>query len=196
MAYVPVLPIIFSPVYGKQAANHYTAAQDQRDKPTPRAISERLVKMRHMVKATGGGFTIQRSPSTPNKQRGKAETASTPGSKSTVTPSSKRKHGKSTTGGLEDDSDEGGGVSVDSPSMPPKVKNEPLPTPDMKAIKLELAELGDLECTPTKRARRTSSRPAGMVPFNDYDNESERESSASEFLPEEFIKSEDVGGFA
>ena len=146
--------------------------------------------MRHLSKAAGGnagGFTIQNgltgsNPSTPSKQcAGKTAIASTPGSKNTATSSSKRKHS-------EFDNNEGG-VSVNSPSKPPKFKSEPFPTPDLKGIKSELAELGDPEATSTKRIRRVSSQPADMVSFNDYDDETEGESSCSEFFPE-FGKSE------
>lgn len=152
--------------------------------------------MRHLAKAAGGnagGFTIQNgltgsNPSTPSNQRaGKAATVSTPGSKNTATSSSKRKHSEFVAGDF-DDNDEGG-VSVNSPSKPPKVKSEPFPTPELKGIKLELAELGDPEATPTKRIRRASSRPADMVSFNDYDGETEGDSSCSELFPE-FVKSE------
>ena len=72
---------------------HYSAGDDPNAKPTARAITERLVKMRQMVKSNGAGhFSISgkngssSTPSTPRKPR-------TPSSVKTATPASgKGKH--------------------------------------------------------------------------------------------------------
>ena len=151
--------------------------------------------MRQMAKAAGGSagsFAIKNGPSnpaTPTKPR--KGTASTPASKAS---SSKRKK-------AEVDRDETRGVNweeddemaeAETPSKAPKVKHE-----DVKGIKLELAELGGVEDIPTKRSRKASRLPSGMVDYSDGEDETEREDSASEYVPEEtaqggMVKPEDV----
>lgn len=133
-----------------------------------------------MAKASGGGagtFTIHKgtggsgssNPSTPNKQRGK----------NVVSPSSERKHAA-----LKDEPVDDGDVHLPV-SRPPSVKNE-----SAMALKREVDDLIDYESTPTKRSRRASSRPVGMTSWEDGEDDSERESSASEFLPDGYIKEE------
>lgn len=78
------------------------------------------------------------------------------------------------------------GKNVESPASERKhavVKGES----DM-ALKREVDELGDHESTPTKRSRRASSRPQSMLSYEDGEEDSEWESSASEFLPDEVKK--------
>lgn len=131
-----------------------------------------------MVRASGGvagTFTIQKgtagsgssSPSTPNKQH----------RKNVASPSSERKHAA-----LKDEPVNDRDVDVPV-SRPPAVKNEF----DM-ALKRDIDELIEYESTPTKRSRRVSSRPVGMTSYEDGEDDSEREGSASEFLPDECIK--------
>lgn len=172
----------------------FTAGTDAKDKPTPRAITERLARMRQMAKSAGGNavnFVIKKdtsgngsTPSTPSKARNGAgagkSTASTPGS-------AKRRKMEAANAASDDNDDE----IMKTPSKTPRVK-EASPV-EAKAIKLELEELGNMQDTPTKRSRKSSVLSAGMVHYFADDEETERENSASEVLPEESgVKKEDV----
>ena len=150
--------------------------------------------MRQMAKAAGGSagsFAIKKgpsNPSTPTKPR--KQTASTPASKAS---SSKRKIGeKDENGGVNGEEEDEEMPQAETPSKAPKVKQE-----DVKDIKLELAELGGVEDIPTKRSRKPSRLPTGMVDYSDGEDETERESSASEYVPEDtvqdgMVKTEDL----
>lgn len=92
--------------------------------------------------------------------------------------------------------------SSSNPSTPSKqrAKNIASPSSERKhaavkgesdlALKREVGELGDHESTPTKRSRRASVRPLGMVSYEDGDEGGDEDSSASEFLPEGMKKEE------
>ncbi|PWY94919.1 hypothetical protein BO94DRAFT_581269 [Aspergillus sclerotioniger CBS 115572] len=196
------------------------------DRPTPRAIAERLVRMRQAARASGGvdaHFSIGKgmknsSPiTTPRKSR-KTGTASTPGS-------SKRKRSKN-----DSDEEELAMLSSSSSSSSPAVikhENGIEPdTPTKGKIKKQLAmrtaavagsssqgwavgeRKGKVERavmaagnvnmmegpggSPTKRVRKASVLPAGMVSWKSDDDEPEVESSASEYVPEVEVKGEEV----
>ncbi|KAH1272292.1 hypothetical protein KXW98_003903 [Aspergillus fumigatus] len=182
---------------------------DDNDKPTPRAIRERLVKMRQIVKASGsGGFTIGGSDtSTPKKAKKTATPVETPGSK-------RKRSGKA--GTSADDNEnitplkneenatslvkmEAAEDEIDTPT-----KKKPLhPTLSGNQVQVQSGFVKTEESdeavfgiltTPTKRSRKASVLPAGMVNYEDDEQgEDDPESSASEFLPDEAcVKMEDM----
>lgn len=145
--------------------------------------------MRQMAKAAGGtagSFAIKKGPSnpvTPSKPR--RGVSSTPASKAS---SSKRKIVERDESGAGDGEEKDEEMpEAETPSKAPKVKHE-----DVKGIKLELAELGGVGDIPTKRSRKASRLHTGMVDYSDGEDETERESSASEYVPEEFLRDEVV----
>ncbi|ODM15304.1 hypothetical protein SI65_09245 [Aspergillus cristatus] len=167
-------------------------ATDAKDKPTPRAITERLVRMRQTARASSGnagGFAIKSAPATPKKPRN--NTTSTPASGKTKAPdSNKRAHSQKADvdNGTEDEDM----ADAETPTKPSKsVKMEP----EAKAIKLELAELdGVYVPVPAKRVRKSSALPLGMVEYDGdkwEEDETVYESSASEFVPEDGVKRQD-----
>ncbi|EGE83786.1 hypothetical protein BDDG_06731 [Blastomyces dermatitidis ATCC 18188] len=139
-------------------------SNDPKAKPTARAITERLVKIRSRIR-TGNG---QNPTSTPQKP-------ATPSSHNRS--SAKRKRGDDASTGKE------------------TIKTEAFvsPTPNAKYIKQEYTDYSDSSidgmampvtmCTPSKRARVPSLLPFGMTTYSeDTDNETQNESSASEFV--------------
>ncbi|EAW08475.1 uncharacterized protein ACLA_032100 [Aspergillus clavatus NRRL 1] len=179
---------------------------DPNERPTPRAIRERLVKMRQIVKASGsdgfsiGGNTAGNTP-TPKKTRKNTTPAKTPAS-------GKRKRGGKAglavgeNGDLapeyggntkqdvkhESDDDEIDTPTKKMPLQPGFTTNQPA----MCAI-LVKSEADDddvfsagVDDTPSKRSRRVSALPRGMVKYEDDEDQPNNgyESSSSEFLPE------------
>ncbi|KLJ06306.1 hypothetical protein EMPG_10290 [Blastomyces silverae] len=150
---------------------------DPKAKPSARAITERLVKIRSLIK-TGNG---QSPTSTPQKP-------TTPSSHNRT--SAKRKRGDGTSTGNENIKTEAAFVS---------------PTPDAKHIKHEYTDYSDSSIdgmaipvtmrTPSKRARVPPLLPSGMTTYSeDTDNESRNESSASEFIYPTKIETNDCYG--
>lgn len=77
-------------------------------------------------------------------------------------------------------------VGFDTPTKP-KVKK--VPSPALSSIKLELAKLGGIEDKHSKRSRKSSRFPVGMVDnYGLDDDQTERESSASEYVPDESLQ--------
>lgn len=171
------------------------AGTEPKDKPTPRAITERLVRMRQMAKSAGGNagnFAIKKgasgngsAPSTPSKAARNGSSVSK--STTSTSGSTKRKNMEPANAANDENDDE----IMKTPSKTPRVNKEASPV-ESKAIKLELEELGDVQDTPTKRSHKSSVLPAGVVNYSADDEETERESSTSEFLPEESSVKEDA----
>ncbi|KAE8381073.1 hypothetical protein BDV26DRAFT_289775 [Aspergillus bertholletiae] len=181
---------------------------DPNSRPTPRAITERLVKMRQIVKTSNNGseghFSIGKgaatSPSgaaaTPRK-RGKNATAipRTP-------PSGKRKNASKSDKGLGNGEDvsvkKKGGTPEKQPLWPASAdvnqghagvrpKAEPVDDDDDDVFFMD-------EESPSKRVRKASTRAPGMV--SSYSEEedgsqTEPDSEISEYLPEESVKMEE-----
>lgn len=149
------------------------AGTEPKDKPTPRAITERLVRMRQMAKSPGGNagnFAIKKSAS------GNGSVPSTPG-KAARNGASVSKSTTSTSGSTKRKNMEPANAANDEimkmPSKTPRVNKEASPV-ESKAIKLELEELGGVQDTPTKRSRKSSVLPAGVVNYSVDDEETER----------------------
>lgn len=145
--------------------------------------------MRQMAKAAGGSagsFAIKKGPSNPSTPtKASKGTVSTPASKAS---SSKRKTvDRDENGGVNGEEEDEEMPQAETPSKAPKIKHE-----DVKGIKLELAELGGVENIPAKRSRRASRLHTGMIDYSDAEDETDRESSASEYVPEEFLREEVV----
>lgn len=145
--------------------------------------------MRQTARASSGnagGFAIKSAPATPKKPRN--TTTSTPTSSKAKAPDS-TKRARTQNSDVTEDEDM---ADVETPTKPSKsVKMEP----ESDAIKLELAELDGVH-VPSKRARKSSALPMGMV---EYDGDGEKweedetvyDSSASEFVPEDGGKREE-----
>ncbi|GAQ11554.1 hypothetical protein ALT_8875 [Aspergillus lentulus] len=182
---------------------------DDNEKPTPRAIRERLVKMRQIVKASGSdGFTIGGSEtSTPKKAKKTATPIKTPGSK-------RKRGGKA--GTIADANENATSLKNEENAISPvkmETAEDEIDTPTKKKplhptlsgnqaqiqsgfVKTEGSDQAvfDILSTPTKRSRKASVLPAGMVSYDgDEQGEDDPESSASEFLPDEAgVKMEDM----
>ncbi|KAE8419417.1 hypothetical protein BDV36DRAFT_294252 [Aspergillus pseudocaelatus] len=181
---------------------------DSNSRPTPRAITERLVKMRQMVKAANNGadghFSIGKGASanpssataTPRK-RGKNATAVP------KTPTSgKRKNISKSDDVFGDDRDvhvkeEGEGTPRKEPLSPASagvnrgyagvpLKTEPADDDDDDDVLMD-------EESPSKRVRRASVLPPGMVSTygEEEDSQTELDSEISEYFPEESNKVEE-----
>ncbi|KAB8212474.1 hypothetical protein BDV34DRAFT_218847 [Aspergillus parasiticus] len=154
---------------------------DSSNRPTPRAITERLVKMRQMVKAANNGadghFSIGRG-------------AGTNPSSATATP---RKRGKNTT-------------AIPRTPTSGKRKNASksddifggdVDALDHAAVSLKIEPLDDdtvlMDESPSKRVRRASVLPPGMVSTygEEEGSQTELDSEISEYFPEEHIKVEE-----
>ncbi|THC89762.1 hypothetical protein EYZ11_010783 [Aspergillus tanneri] len=182
------------------------------DRPTPRAITERLVRMRQIVKSTNGGdahFSIGKGnssgPSTPRKPR--AGAAKTPSKKTPA--SGKRKLVEN-----------GGDHPHLGQNVPVKMEDEDSPTKkkqlhptvegmnqnhtggqdlDQVGVTLKTEPQEDLilfEESPSKRACRESVLPPGMASYYEDDEDddntvAEVESSVSEYVPENVGAEED-----
>ncbi|KAK6812018.1 hypothetical protein RU639_012244 [Aspergillus parasiticus] len=177
---------------------------DSSNRPTPRAITERLVKMRQMVKAANNGadghFSIGRgagtNPSsataTPRK-RGKNTTAIP------RTPTSgKRKNASKSDDIFGGDVDalvkeEGEGTPGGKPLRPASAGVNQ----DHAAVSLKIEPLDDdtvlMDESPSKRVRRASVLPPGMVSTygEEEGSQTELDSEISEYFPEEHIKVEE-----
>ncbi|KAF7118534.1 hypothetical protein CNMCM5793_008064 [Aspergillus hiratsukae] len=176
------------------------AGTDDNEKPTPRAIKERLVKMRQIVKASGGdGFAIGgkagSETSTPKKPKKTATPVKTPGSK--------RKRGEKT-GTIADVNENATPLKNEENAMSPvkmetgedeidtPTKKKPLhPTlsgnrPQLQSgfVKTEGSDesVFGMLSTPTKRSRKPL---VWSVSRGDDQGEDDPESSASEFFPDE-----------
>ncbi|RHZ72345.1 hypothetical protein CDV55_104519 [Aspergillus turcosus] len=196
-------------------ANKVAAAwpgTDDNEKPTPRAIKERLVKMRQIVKASGGdGFAIGvkagSETSTPKKPKKTATPVKTPGSKrkrgekaATMTDMNdnatplKNEENEISPVKMETGEDEIDTPTKKKPLHPTLSGNRPqLQTGFVKTEGSDESVFGILS-TPTKRSRKASVLPAGMINFEgDDQGVDDPESSASEFLPDEAgAKMEDI----
>ncbi|RMJ27896.1 hypothetical protein PHISP_01239 [Aspergillus sp. HF37] len=162
--------------------------------PTPRAIRERLVKIRKDIKATGAGdthFSIGdgSAASTPVKPRApKSSTGlATPASgkrKRTQTPASKKM--QQNDADTDAEGENGSDMDVDTPSKKPAsgaqmlVKQEPGEETTAIAGAATASDAGSV--TP-KRDRKTTAH-FNMVDYPS-DNDGEVETSASEFVPDE-----------
>ncbi|KAE8152432.1 hypothetical protein BDV25DRAFT_137881 [Aspergillus avenaceus] len=163
---------------------------DPKNRPTPRAITERLVKMRQLVKASNssfdGHFTIGKggasnnssAASTPRKTR-RAAVPKTPTRKQVYVPVKE--------GGDRVEMDE---ESEDKKSVMHRV-----------FVKRELDDDDHgLQRSPSKRVRRSSALPEGMVGFGDEDgyedDSSEVDSLVSEYVPEPEVKVEESSVWA
>ncbi|PGH33824.1 hypothetical protein GX50_03393 [[Emmonsia] crescens] len=139
---------------------------DPNAKPTPRAITERLAKIKAQIK-NGNGPT---PTSTPKK-------LATPTSRKRT--SAKRKHGD----------------VINASAGTENIKTEAFisPTSNVNNIKHEYTDFSDSSIdgmavsmtmrTPSKRARVAPPLPAGMITYNeDTDDDVQYESSASDFI--------------
>ncbi|KAL1968688.1 hypothetical protein VTN77DRAFT_1514 [Rasamsonia byssochlamydoides] len=150
-------------------------------KPTPRAVSERLVKLRQMTQ-TGGTTKMSISsvggssaPVTPRKARTPTKAASGG--------STKRKRGADEVAIKPDPDVENHTAAALTPSKKGKghVKRESdeITLPDLDAIEKE---------SPTKRVRKAAVHHPDMVVYQDDSDENKNEklsSSGSEFVPEQ-----------
>lgn len=169
-------------------------------KPTPRAISERLVKIRKDVKSAGtagANFTVAKgngsAATTPVKQR---PSKSMPGPKTPTSAKRNRRQGSASKkespeaeAEAEDDVGNYGDMDIDTPSKKPTsvvqvvVKKEPG----------ERSASADANASPPKRARKPAVR-SHMVGYTS-DNEGQEEvdgqgeTSASEFMPDDSFDS-------
>ncbi|KAB8216087.1 hypothetical protein BDV33DRAFT_194648 [Aspergillus novoparasiticus] len=176
------------------------------NRPTPRAITERLVKMRQMVKAANNGadghFSIGKGAGT--NPSGATATPRKRGKNATAMPktptSGKRKNAS------KSDDVFGGDVGV-------LVKEEGEGTPGGKplgpasagvnqghtGVSLKIEPLDDdgdavlMDESPSKRVRRASVLPPGMVSTygEEEGSQTELDSEISEYFPEEHIKVEE-----
>ncbi|KAE8140740.1 hypothetical protein BDV38DRAFT_279714 [Aspergillus pseudotamarii] len=175
---------------------------DSSSRPTPRAITERLVKMRQMVKAANNGadghFSIGKGPganpssaaATPRK-RGKNATAVP------KTPTSgKRKNAFKSNDVFGDDRDvhvkeEGEGTPPKEPLSPASAGvNQGYAGVPLKTEPVDGDDVFMDEESPSKRVRRASVLPPGMVSSygEEEDSQSELDSEISEYFPEESNK--------
>ncbi|GLB03643.1 hypothetical protein AtubIFM57258_008884 [Aspergillus tubingensis] len=190
------------------------------DMPTPRAISERLVRMRNTARESSGmegHFSIGKGLKTGSPMaKSTASAASSPASVSTphkLRVSNARKGSALKRKRDDDDDDEDGNVGEYTPT-PAKMKVEggsdteiengmETPTKAMKGkglsarssaqLKKEVVDLeSEAEVAPVKRLRKASALAPGMVEWKDEDDEGEGESSASEYVPEVEAKGEGV----
>ncbi|RAK91615.1 hypothetical protein BO79DRAFT_252449 [Aspergillus costaricaensis CBS 115574] len=191
------------------------------DMPTPRAISERLVRMRNTARESSGiegHFSIGKGLKTGSPMtKSTASAASSPASVST--PHKLRVSNARKGSALkrkrddDDDDDEDGDVGEYTPT-PAKMKVEgdsdteiengmDTPTKPMKGkgvsarpsaqLKKEVVDLeSEAEVAPVKRVRKASALAPGMVEWKDEDDEGDGESSASEYVPEVEAKGEGV----
>jgi hypothetical protein len=162
-------------------------------KPTPRAITERLVKLRQIagpgankLSISQGRGTANAPPVTPRKPRTAGGVSSGSG---------KRKRGKEPAIKPDPDAEEDTAVpepaSQDNGASPFKKGHVKMESDD-----INLADLNEDEESPSKRVRKQTSRP-DMVVFQDDSEDSKKghkynTSSGSEFVPEK-AKNESVG---
>ncbi|OOO12907.1 hypothetical protein OAory_01006560 [Aspergillus oryzae] len=178
---------------------------DSSNRPTPRAITERLVKMRQMVKAANNGadghFSIGKgagtnpgsATATPCK-RGKNATAipKTP-------TSAKRKNTSKFDDVFGDDGDvlvkeEGEGTPVKKPLRSASAGvNQGHAGVSLKIEPLDDDDAVLMDESPSKRVRRASVLPPGMVSTygEEEGSQTELDSEISEYFPEEHIKVEE-----
>ncbi|KAL2001445.1 hypothetical protein VTN02DRAFT_1761 [Thermoascus thermophilus] len=172
---------------------------DDGAKPTPRAITERLVRLRQMVKSGGSAnFSIGKGKGTPRKPgsntssavatpvSGKRKNAATP-SKPAIKPEPANWDGGDTE--ADDES------AVDTPSKKPRLKQEqPAWTPvnpcrvkqESSDSKITLADFDGVDDTLTRRLRASARLPTNKIVYegNSDAEGNAYESSASEFIPE------------
>ncbi|PTU23481.1 hypothetical protein P175DRAFT_0500040 [Aspergillus ochraceoroseus IBT 24754] len=191
------------------------------DLPTPRAITERLVRMRQLVKSNNNAearFSIAKGTgsssahSTPRKPHRAATASSTPGS------GKRRRINDVNSTWQHSDSDSISPVKMEldvdgGPITPTKQPLRPT-TAGMNqgqkhteigsgssTIKLEKEDvtvvMGGNDVTPTKRSRRASTLPPGIVTYVvDEDAADDVESSASEYAPDESAPMDDYEEYA
>lgn len=174
------------------------AGTEPGSKPTPRAITERLVRMRAQVRASGtGNFSIgsgkASATSTPRKPRA-------PSNKSAGnTPASaKRKRSDIDDSAANSKGDAGDDdMKIDTPSKKEKPKRGHVKK-ESNDSEITLPDLGAVPATPTKRIRTPATCPAGMVVYLSEGENKSIESSSSEYVPEgsvgqenEYIKAVD-----
>ncbi|RHZ65664.1 uncharacterized protein CDV56_107630 [Aspergillus thermomutatus] len=186
---------------------------DENEKPTPRAIRERLVKMRQIVKAFGSdGFSIGGKTGSETSTPKKAKKTATP----VKTPSSTKRKRGGKVGAIADVNENANPLKNEENVISPvkmEMGEDEIETPTKKKplqptlsgnqaqvqsgfVKTEISDesaFGNLS-TPTKRSRKASVLPAGMVSYEDDEQgEDDPESSASELLPDEAgVKTEDM----
>ncbi|KAL5365381.1 hypothetical protein BJX96DRAFT_12219 [Aspergillus floccosus] len=188
------------------------------NKPTPRAITERLVRMRQIVKASSNGteghFSIGKGTaksvaSTPRKPR---STSTPKGGAGPKTPASS---GKRKRRNAYDDVDDGDSdddrvavkMEADDLGLDTPTKKRPLQPAFAglnlaqsvrvgTTLKLEPRDdeggLFGVDRSPSKRVRKASVLPPDMVSYDDDEDDmvEEGETSASEYQPEEIGQGE------
>ncbi|OJJ43248.1 hypothetical protein ASPZODRAFT_146269 [Penicilliopsis zonata CBS 506.65] len=185
------------------------SAGSEEEKPTPRAISERLFRMRKEIKSSGttpdgGHFKVGKGSSgggTPRKRNSPSNAAGTPGS-------GKRKRGVVPKTPVK--------MELDDTAVTPAIDHTPTKAQqngnstsimDIQTIEMAEATVSIKEervydpyiASPSRPARTRTPRslPPGMVGYDAMEDESEvdPESSSTEYLPEDslerFIKVED-----
>ncbi|OGM45709.1 hypothetical protein ABOM_005405 [Aspergillus bombycis] len=174
---------------------------DPSSRPTPRAITERLVKMRQMVKAanngTDGHFSIGRgagtSPSsaaaTPRK-RGKNAMAIP------KTPTSGKRKNALKSENFGDDVDvfvkQEGEATPGTEALRPASAGINQGHIDVKTEPVDDNDVFIDDESPLKRVRRASALPPGMVStYGEEDSQSEMDSEISEYFPEGSTKVEE-----
>ncbi|KAL1984479.1 hypothetical protein VTN96DRAFT_9078 [Rasamsonia emersonii] len=156
---------------------------DADSKPTPRAISERLFKLRHLNGSTSGKLTVSSvgtsssAPSTPRKPRTPAQAESN---------GSRKRKRVSDEDTIEPDPD---AEDISAEAAAP-VKKSSSPAKSVQGVKKEFDEipLADLDMieqeSPSKRVRKQPPR-LNMVVYQDESDEGNLNSSGTEFVPEE-----------
>ncbi|PGH06044.1 hypothetical protein GX51_02635 [Blastomyces parvus] len=131
--------------------------------PSPRAITERLVKIKARVKAGNG----QSPNSTPQKP-------ATPSSHNRT--SAKRKRADDASTGQEN-------IKAEALSPTPSSKHIKQEYADYSASPIDGVDMSMTMRTPSKRARVAPLLPSGMTTYSeDTDNEAQYDSSGSEYL--------------
>ncbi|GKZ84259.1 hypothetical protein AnigIFM56816_009580 [Aspergillus niger] len=182
------------------------------DMPTPRAISERLVRMRNTARESGGEnghFSIGKGLKNGSPMaKSTTNVASSPASVSTPQTlrisnarkgvSMKRKRDEDDD--LDEDREEGeytptpakvkgdGGsdteieIGLETPSK--TVKGKGVSVRSTAQLKKEVIDLeSEADVAPVKRVRKASALAPGMVEWKDEEDDGEGESSASEYVP-------------
>ncbi|PLB45245.1 hypothetical protein P170DRAFT_479764 [Aspergillus steynii IBT 23096] len=189
----------------KRVADAWPINEDsgkKNDRPTPRAITERLVRMRQIVKSTGTGtsstdghFSIGKgtgsAPSTPRKPRASGlKTPSTSGKRklSGLGDASQNAHRP-----VEEDDT----PTHKKPLHPTLAGMNRNGNPDQVGVTLKL-EVDDDEgfvdqLTPSpKRVRKASTLPLGMVSYKEEDDDDLTVESSSEYTPDQVREDDDI----
>lgn len=164
------------------------AGTEAGSKPTPRAITERLVRMRAQVRASGtGNFSIGSSKgsaaSTPRKPRAKSA-ATTPGS-------GKRKRSDANANeSVNGDGDEE--MQADTPSKKQQKPKRGHVKKESTSSEITIPDLDTIAATPAKRTRTPAAHPSDMVVYQSEGENKSIDSSASEYVPEETVGQENT----